>query len=88
MPEKIRVEINRQTCIAADNCVEAAPHVFDIDEERVAILLNPETRVDDDPTNVETGVFLDEEPIWEAAEECPVDAITIFDAETGEQLYP
>lgn len=88
MEPRIRVQIIRKKCIAASLCVTAAPHVFELDDERIAILLNPDSRVDADRTNLEDGVFIDEDPIWQAAEDCPVDAILLLDAKTGEQLYP
>lgn len=88
MASRIRVRILRKKCIAASNCVKAAPHIFELDDERIAVLLNPETRVDSDPSNREEGVFIDEDAIWEAAEECPVDAILLFDPDSDEQLYP
>jgi len=85
---RVRIHIIRKKCIAASLCVQAAPHVFQLDDERIAILLDPETRVDNDRTNLEDGVFIDEDAIWQAAEDCPVDAIILYDPETGEQLYP
>lgn len=86
MGQHVRVRIIRKKCIAASLCITAAPDIFELDDERIAILLNSENRVDKD--NHELGLFVDEDAIWQAAEDCPVDAIILEDPETGEQLYP
>lgn len=48
--------------------------MFELDEEKIAVARDPKGD--------------GEEAIWEAAESCPVDAIFLYDEETGEQLYP
>jgi len=72
MPYKII--INRETCIGAAPCYAIAPKVFHIDNENKAIVVD------------ERGA--DEKTILEAAQACPVSAITIIDTETGKQVYP
>ena len=42
-------------------------------------------RLDDFATVVGTGP---DELILQAAQECPVEAISVIDSETGEQVYP
>jgi ferredoxin len=71
---KLKIIINRPKCIAAGNCIETAPETFALDERSKAIVINPEGNDDD--------------TIIEAARSCPTDAITIIDAETGEQIWP
>jgi ferredoxin len=71
--EIARIEVNRDLCIGAGPCVEAAPSVFRLDEENRAVVID----VEGDP----------EDAIWEGAEECPTSAIYLYDAE-GNQLYP
>lgn len=88
MGDTVRVRILRKKCIAASLCVEAAPHVFDLDDERIAVLLSPPTRLAGESDGSDLGLFEDEDAIWQAAEDCPVDAILIEDPDTGEQLYP
>jgi ferredoxin len=53
--------------------VDTVPAVFALDEEDVAIVLDPDAAPVDD--------------ILEAAQNCPVDAIVVLD-EAGDQIYP
>ena len=55
-------------------CITIATKAFELNDERQAVGANP----DGDP----------EELILEAAENCPVAAITVTDADSGEQLFP
>lgn len=71
MPYTIRVD--REKCQGIGACVGIAPEVFDIDREGKAVVINPGGADDD--------------TILEAAESCPLEAITLFDEE-GERVYP
>jgi ferredoxin len=55
-------------------CTTIAPKVFVLNEARQSEAVNPE------------GDTL--EKILEAAENCPVSAMTVEDAESGERLFP
>jgi ferredoxin len=55
-------------------CETFAPHVFRLNDDRQSEAVDP----DGDPF----------EQIMEAAESCPMSAILVEDAETGEQLFP
>jgi ferredoxin len=55
-------------------CETFATNTFALNEDRQSTVTNP----DGDS----------EEQVLEAAENCPVTAITVADAETGEQLFP
>jgi ferredoxin len=55
-------------------CVTIATKAFKLNENRQSEAVNPE------------GDTL--EKLLEAAENCPVSAITVVDAETGERLFP
>jgi ferredoxin len=68
-----RIAIDRQKCQGIGACVGAAPDVFDLDSSGKAIVINKEGADDD--------------TILQAAEACPLEAITIYD-ENGEQVYP
>jgi len=70
----MKIVVNRGKCIAAANCVGIAPKVFAIDGQRKAYVIDA------------TGA--DETALVEAAEVCPTEAISLFDEETGEQLFP
>lgn len=66
-----RIVIDRQLCSGFGSCVDAAPKVFELDRSGIASLLVSE---DGDAA------------VLEAAGSCPMGAITIFDAESGEQV--
>jgi ferredoxin len=69
----MKVKVDRDVCIGAANCVAIAPTVFQLDDSKVAVVL--------DATSV------DEDTLWEAAEGCPAGAIILED-EDGRQLFP
>ncbi|MEE9147682.1 MAG: ferredoxin [Candidatus Tectomicrobia bacterium] len=71
---KLRITVDHNVCVGNAMCEEYAPNVFQLNEERQSEAVNPEG----DPL----------EKILEAAENCPVTAITVEDAETGEVLFP
>jgi len=71
---KYKIEIDRDTCIGDQLCVSEAPNTFDTDDDNIAVVTNPEG---DDP-----------ETILNAAKACPVDAISLYDSETGEKIWP
>ena len=70
----LRIEIDRDACAACDICRETAPSTFEIDAEAKAAVKDPEG----DPREV----------IIRAAEGCPMNAITVFDGDSGEKLVP
>lgn len=74
MSDKWRVEVDRSVCIGSGMCVGGAPHDFTLDSGRKSY---PVHEVTDSS-----------EAIMDAAESCPVEAITIVDAETGEAVFP
>jgi ferredoxin len=55
-------------------CITIATKAFELNDERQAVGANPDGDT--------------EELILEAAENCPVAAITVTDADSGEQLFP
>jgi ferredoxin len=66
-----RIEIDRQLCSGFGSCVDAAPEVFEIDRSGVAALLVSES---------------DEAGVLDAAASCPMGAISVFDASSGEKV--
>ena len=74
MAGKLQVTVDHNVCVGNAMCPHIAPKVFALNEDRQSQVINPEgdTR----------------EVILEAAEACPVSAISVVDAETGEQLFP
>jgi ferredoxin len=69
---KITVTVDHDVCVGNASCVAIAPAVFVLDENRQSIVVDP------------GGAAL--EDVLEAADDCPVSAITVVDALTGEKL--
>jgi len=69
----LRIAIDRGLCVGFGDCVTAAPEGFKLDEETIAVFLEPE--------------MVDRERLLKACDACPVDAITVWD-ETGRQIVP
>ena len=71
----IRVRVDRDLCISAGNCVANGPTVFELDQEGIAVVLDPH------------GLTVPEHVLWAAAKDCPTAAIVLEDDE-GHTLYP
>jgi ferredoxin len=70
---ELRVQIDRSLCVGFGDCVKAAPEAFGLDSETLAVFVAPES--------------VSRERLLEACGACPVDAITVWDAQ-GRQLVP
>lgn len=71
---KYRIEIDREACTGDMACIQEAPNTFELDDEGIIIVLNPEG---DSPNE-----------ILSAAQVCPTDAIILYDIDTGEKAWP
>lgn len=69
----MKVMVDRDLCTGVGNCVALAHSVFELDRDRKAVVLDPAS--------------VDDETLWDAAESCPENAITLEDDE-GKRLYP
>jgi ferredoxin len=69
----MRVRIDREKCVSAENCVVTAPTAFILDDDGKACLVDPGSISDD--------------MLWMVAELCPTEAI-VLETDDGEQLYP
>jgi ferredoxin len=69
---RYRIHIDRDTCIGDKQCGEEAPGTFYVDDEGKAVVTDPEG----DPP----------EQILAAAQKCQREAITLYDADTGEKV--
>lgn len=67
----LRVCIDRSLCVGFGDCVDAAPEAFQLDDENIVILIDPER--------------VDRERLLRACDACPVDAISVWD-EDGRQI--
>jgi len=74
MARKLRIRVDHNVCVGNAMCETFAPHVFRLNDNRQSEAVDPAGD--------------SEEQVLEAAENCPVSAITVEDAETGEQLFP
>ena len=74
MARKLKVWVDRTACVGNAMCESIAPKVFRLDDNRQSEVADPQG------DSVEN--------ILEAAENCPVSAIFVEDAETGERLFP
>ncbi|GEB50238.1 MULTISPECIES: ferredoxin [Streptomyces] len=74
MGERWRIEVDRDVCIGSGMCAATAPDGFRLDSARRSRPLAGER----DP----------DEQVLTAAENCPVEAITITLAGTGEEVFP
>ena len=66
-----RVDIDRDLCSGFGSCVDDAPEIFKLDNSGTAALLVPET---------------DDERVLQAAADCPMAAIAVFDAGSGARV--
>jgi ferredoxin len=74
MAGKLQVTVDHNVCVGNAMCPHIAPKVFALNDDRQSQVINPEGD--------------SREVILEAAEACPVSAISVVDADTGEQLFP
>ena len=72
--ERLRIHIDRTLCVSFGDCVDAAPSVFELDDEDIAVF-------------VPDAGSITREDLIEACACCPVDALEAYD-EKGEQLAP
>ena len=69
----LRVRIDRDLCVGFGDCVTEVGGAFKLDEDGIAVF--------DQPASVACEALL------RACDACPVDAITVWDAE-GKQIVP
>ncbi|HSM07622.1 MAG TPA: ferredoxin [Gemmatimonadota bacterium] len=69
----LTVTIDRLLCVGFGDCIDEAPEAFEFDDEGIAVLTTPGEA--------------ERERLLKACEVCPVDAITVTDAD-GHQLVP
>lgn len=74
MGDRWQVEVDRRVCIGSGMCAAAAPDGFRLDSARQSHPVAPEA---------EAG-----EGVLAAAEGCPVEAITLTVADSGEAVFP
>jgi ferredoxin len=73
MSRSLEVEVS-STCISSGYCRNTLPDVFGALEDRKSF--------------VKQNPVADSEQLREAFDQCPVEAISARDAETGEEVFP
>lgn len=68
-----RIVVDRQGCIGARSCTVVTEDLFQMDDENLAYVVDPES--------------YDDETVKLSAESCPVLAIHLYDKE-GEKIFP
>ncbi|MGW1711910.1 ferredoxin [Streptomyces sp. NPDC002156] len=68
------VEVDKRVCVRTGLCVASAPEEFELDEGGQG-----RARSETLPAS---------EAVLEVAESCPIEAIGITDADTGERVFP
>ena len=71
---RLRIIVDQAQCVGSTTCINTARATFALDESGKSSVVNAQGDL--------------EGTVIEAAESCPVGAITVEDAETGEQLFP
>jgi ferredoxin len=74
MARPLRVWVDHRRCVGNSMCEALAPAVFRLNASRQSEAINPAGDT--------------EEKVLEAAENCPVSAIFVEDAQTGVRLFP
>jgi ferredoxin len=74
MARKLRVWVDHTACVGNAMCETIAAKSFRLNDNRQSEAIDP-------PGDSEAAIL-------EAAENCPVSAIFVEDAETGERLFP
>ena len=74
MSRSLQIEVDAPTCISSGYCRNFAPDVFGAREDKKStVKQNPVTETDQ---------------VREAWESCPTEAISVRDADTGEEIFP
>jgi ferredoxin len=63
-PLTLQILINRDKCMGSGNCVFWAPQAFDLDDEGLSVVLDPDQA--------------DENQLFQAREGCPTGAISLL----------
>ena len=71
---KLKVWVDHHACVGNAMCESIAAKTFRLNDDRQSEVVDPAANT--------------EAEILEAAENCPVSAIFVEDAETGERLFP
>lgn len=71
---ELDISVNHNRCVGSTMCIQFAPEVFALDDAGQSVVTDP------------GGSARDQ--VLDAASQCPMEAITVVDATTGEELFP
>ncbi|XVQ15812.1 ferredoxin [Spirillospora sp. CA-255316] len=74
MTDRWTVTFDRHMCVGTGLCAATAPHELDLDENGKG--------------HATAETLPASEAVRDAAESCPVEAITITDTDTGKRIFP
>ena len=88
---RLRVEVDRGVCIGSGMCAGSAPDLFELDgfnqsHPRREVVGGEDDAAGGDPEAA--GGAEAPKRALEAAECCPVEAISLFDADSGAEVFP
>ena len=83
--KRLILSVEQGKCMGAESCAELAPEVFALDYSNLGFI-----RSEESPLAMRDVMDREvpSEKIVIAVQSCPYKAITLKDAETGEQLFP
>jgi ferredoxin len=88
---KLKISVDPELCFGAASCVTVSPNHFRLnDKNKAEVLENGEDVVAGNPIYeriIEANETKMEELVL-SAQSCPVSAISIWNMDTGERLYP
>ncbi|MGW3451514.1 ferredoxin [Streptomyces sp. NPDC001076] len=74
MTERWTVSVDKRVCVRTGLCAASAPEEFDLDE--------------DGQGHARSATLPASEEVLEVAESCPIEAIGIKNADSGERVFP
>lgn len=86
---KLKIVVDPKLCFGAAACVTVSPMNFRLNNENKASVLEHGEELQPDDRTYDRILEVDEakkQELINAAKSCPVAAISIYDAETGEKL--
>jgi ferredoxin len=88
---KLKISVDPALCFGAASCVAVSPSHFGLNDDNKAVPLDAGEVVKGDIRLYERIIEADEikkDEIVLAAKSCPVAAISVWNLDTGEKLYP
>jgi ferredoxin len=82
-PQRLRLQIDWNSCMGAASCVSLAPTVFKLDDAALKSVF-----IGRAPLILLDEQSVDNETIFRAAQSCPYRAIHLIDADTATRFYP